>query len=231
MASLTILYWRDIPSQVIVKIRTLRRQARTVRALHPGDRRGGDARAREERRRLSRRMAARASRSPCGDDLEAEAAAAAARLEAEYDTHRLALLAKHNGRDNARVTTLLTPSAFEPRGKRPPPDRKPRMRLWSVRHAALDGAPLCAASRPRSSAPAPLFARIGYRPPRAPGRRARGRRQGLPVRLPDVRRLRPVEDRHVLPDELPEGACATAPAAASGPTAIAKSIPRCPASG
>ncbi len=36
----------------------------------------------------------------CGDDLEAEASAAAARLEAEYDTHRLALLAKHNGRDS-----------------------------------------------------------------------------------------------------------------------------------
>jgi hypothetical protein len=35
------------------------------------------------------------------------------------------------------VTALLTPSAFEPRGKRPPPDRKPRIRLWSVRHAAL----------------------------------------------------------------------------------------------
>lgn len=29
----------------------------------------------------------------------------------------------------------LTPSAFEPRGKRPPPDRASRMRLWSVRHA------------------------------------------------------------------------------------------------
>jgi len=35
------------------------------------------------------------------------------------------------------VTVLLTPSAFEPRGKRPPPDRKPRLRLWSVRQAAF----------------------------------------------------------------------------------------------
>jgi hypothetical protein len=35
------------------------------------------------------------------------------------------------------LTALLPPSAFEPRGKRPPPDRKPRLRLWSVRHAAL----------------------------------------------------------------------------------------------
>ena len=35
------------------------------------------------------------------------------------------------------MTALLTPSAFEPRGKRPPPERKSRLRLWSVRHAAL----------------------------------------------------------------------------------------------
>ena len=36
----------------------------------------------------------------CGDDLENEAAAAAERLENEYDTHRLAVLAKHDGREN-----------------------------------------------------------------------------------------------------------------------------------
>ena len=33
--------------------------------------------------------------------------------------------------------SLLTPSAFELRGKRPPPDRWPAVRLWSVRNAAL----------------------------------------------------------------------------------------------
>ena len=31
----------------------------------------------------------------------------------------------------------LTPSAFEPRGRRPPPFRWPALRLWSVRHSAL----------------------------------------------------------------------------------------------
>ena len=36
---------------------------------------------------------------PCGDDLEAEASAAAARLEAEYDIHRLAELARREGRE------------------------------------------------------------------------------------------------------------------------------------
>ena len=33
--------------------------------------------------------------------------------------------------------TALTPSAFEPRGKWPPPRRNPWMRTWSVRHSAL----------------------------------------------------------------------------------------------
>ena len=33
--------------------------------------------------------------------------------------------------------TTLAPSAFEPRGKWPPPRRNPRMRTWSVRHSAL----------------------------------------------------------------------------------------------
>ena len=37
---------------------------------------------------------------PCGDALEEEAAAAAERLEQEYDTHRLAVLAKRDGREN-----------------------------------------------------------------------------------------------------------------------------------
>jgi len=59
------------------------------------------------------------------------------------------------------VTTLLTPSAFEPRGKRPPPDRKPRMRLWSARHAALMER-LYARFEASIVALSPLFARIGY---------------------------------------------------------------------
>jgi hypothetical protein len=35
------------------------------------------------------------------------------------------------------LTIRLTPSAFEPRGRRPPPERDPWLRTWSVRHAAL----------------------------------------------------------------------------------------------
>ena len=35
------------------------------------------------------------------------------------------------------MSAPLTPSAYELRGKRPPPDRWPWLRLWSIRHAAL----------------------------------------------------------------------------------------------
>jgi len=55
----------------------------------------------------------------------------------------------------------LTPCAFEPRGKRPPPDRKPRVRLWSVRHAAALER-LYAAFEGIVARAAPLIARIGY---------------------------------------------------------------------
>ena len=98
MAGLTILYWRDIPSQVIVKAgrRSAKRELseRFIRAIdaaamraHASD---ADAYLAEWRR---------AEPIPCGEDLEAEASAAAARLEAEYDAHRLAELAKRAGRE------------------------------------------------------------------------------------------------------------------------------------
>jgi hypothetical protein len=98
MANLTILYWRDIPSQVIVKSgrKSAKRELseRFIRAIdaaamraHASD---ADAYLAEWRR---------AEPTPCGDDLEAEANAAAARLEVEYDTHRLAELAKSGGQE------------------------------------------------------------------------------------------------------------------------------------
>jgi Virulence factor len=99
LASLTVLYWRDIPSQVIVKAgrAAAKRQLseRFIRAIdaaamHAGAK-SNDAYLAEWRR---------GEAVPCGDDLEAEAAAAADRLEKEYDTHRLAILAKHDGREN-----------------------------------------------------------------------------------------------------------------------------------
>jgi Methylene-tetrahydrofolate reductase C terminal len=59
------------------------------------------------------------------------------------------------------VTTYLTPSAFETRGKRPPPYRTPRMRLWSARHAALMER-LYAAFESVLIGLAPVFRGIGY---------------------------------------------------------------------
>ena len=55
----------------------------------------------------------------------------------------------------------LTPSAFEPRGKRPPPERWPAVRLWSIRRARglerlYDG------FERALIALAPLLSRIGY---------------------------------------------------------------------
>ncbi|MDE3176532.1 MAG: virulence factor [Pseudomonadota bacterium] len=97
MASLTVLYWRDIPSQVIVKAgrQSAKRELpeRFIRAIDAAAMRAGasdtDAYLADWRR---------AEAVPCGDDLEAEAQAAAERLEAEYDAAKLAALAANEGR-------------------------------------------------------------------------------------------------------------------------------------
>ena len=97
MGQLTILYWRDIPSQVIVKAgrRSAKRELseRFIRAIDAAAMRSGatetDAYLADWRR---------ADPTECGDDLEAEAEAAAARLETEYDSQRLAGLAAQEGR-------------------------------------------------------------------------------------------------------------------------------------
>lgn len=97
MAGLTILYWRDIPSQVIVKAgrKAAKRELseRFIRAIDAAAMRAGadstDAYLADWRR---------ADPVDCGDDLEAEAQAAADRLEAEYDNARLAQLAAQEGR-------------------------------------------------------------------------------------------------------------------------------------
>jgi hypothetical protein len=98
LATLTILYWRDIPSQVIVKAgRTSAKRElseRFIRAIDASAMRSGasetDAYLADWRR---------ADAVPCGDDLESEASAAAARLEAEYDQTRLAALVRGDGRE------------------------------------------------------------------------------------------------------------------------------------
>ena len=59
------------------------------------------------------------------------------------------------------MTAFLTPSAFEPRGKRPPPERNPRMRTWSVRHAGFMER-LYRGFEAAVASAAPILARIGF---------------------------------------------------------------------
>ena len=98
MGSLTIIYWRDIPSQVIAKAgrKSAKRELpeRFIKAIDAAAMRSGaestDAYLADWRR---------ADAGPCGDDLEAEVEAAAAKLEADYHNHRLAELSKQEGRE------------------------------------------------------------------------------------------------------------------------------------
>jgi cvfA/B/C family virulence factor len=99
VASLTVLYWRDIPSQVIVKAgRAAAKRQLSERFIRAIDAAAMHAGAKSDDAYLAEWW--RGEATPCGDDLESEATAAAERLEAEYDTHRLAVLAKHDGREN-----------------------------------------------------------------------------------------------------------------------------------
>jgi hypothetical protein len=100
-ATLTVIWWRDIPAQVVAKDG---RQAHKI-VLHPrfqvaidraamkaGRKEFGDYI--EEWRREAR---------PCGDDLETEASAEAARLEAGYTREVLARLVAAGGVDAERI--------------------------------------------------------------------------------------------------------------------------------
>jgi hypothetical protein len=95
MGSLTVIWWRDIPAQVLA--RDGRRSSKVV--LHPRfqvaiDKAASRAGKRaygeyiEEWHKIAR---------GCGDDLEAEVNAEVERLEAEYDKHRLAELIQSGG--------------------------------------------------------------------------------------------------------------------------------------
>lgn len=98
MASLITVYWRDIPSQVIVKSgRQAAKRELSKRFMRAIDLAATHADAKSDEAYLADWR--RSEPVACGGDLEREAAAAAARLEAEYDIHRLAVLARRNGRE------------------------------------------------------------------------------------------------------------------------------------
>ena len=98
MAKLTIVYWRDIPAQVIVKAgRQAAKRQLDERFEKAIDRAAMRAKLRDSDSYLAEWR--RADAVDCGDDLESEAAAAAERLEAEYDDTRLKVLVESGGVD------------------------------------------------------------------------------------------------------------------------------------
>ncbi len=96
MASLSIISWRDIPSQVVVKrgreTAKLQLSARFQEAVDRAAMRAGrgssDAYIADWKRSESR---------PCGEDLKAEAAAEAARIEARFTDEALEELIRAKG--------------------------------------------------------------------------------------------------------------------------------------
>ncbi len=100
MAQLTVVYWRDIPAQVIVKQgrQSAKRQLqeRFEKAI---DRAAMKAKLRDTDSYLAEWR--RADPVPVGDDLEAEAASAAAKLEADYPDSRLDRLVAAGGVDGS----------------------------------------------------------------------------------------------------------------------------------
>ena len=99
MADLVVVYWRDIPAQVIVKKgrQSAKRELplRFTEAIDMAAMRSGaaetDAYLAEWRK---------ADPVTVGDDLEAEVAKAADELDRQYDRERLVALAKAGGKEN-----------------------------------------------------------------------------------------------------------------------------------
>jgi hypothetical protein len=99
MASLTILYWRDIPTQVIARAgRTTAKKAelpkRFMEAVDSAAMRAGLFNSDDYLTHWRR-----GDPSPCGDDLEAAVADAVASLAAGYDVERLRGLIEAGGVD------------------------------------------------------------------------------------------------------------------------------------
>jgi len=108
MASLTVISWRDIPAQVIVK---RGREAAKVQLSQRFQEAVDRAAMRAGKGSSDAYLAdwARSAPRPCGEDLQAEASAEAARLEAKYTDEELLRLIRAKGVDENR-------SAADPAG-------------------------------------------------------------------------------------------------------------------
>jgi hypothetical protein len=108
VASLIVISWRDIPSQVIVKrgreTGKVQLSARFQEAIDRAAMRAGKGSS-EAYMADWRRSAPR----PCGDDLQAQANAAAAELEARYSDADLERMIRAKGNDE----TKPSPAPFD----------------------------------------------------------------------------------------------------------------------
>lgn len=100
MAHLIIVYWRDIPAQVIAERGRGRKREQAkvelpVRFTHAIDMAAMRDGSEDEGAYLEGWR--RADPTECGEDLEAEAKAAAEKLEAEYDGAKLKALIANGG--------------------------------------------------------------------------------------------------------------------------------------
>jgi hypothetical protein len=95
MPTLSVIWWRDIPAQVVGK--DARRSSKVV--LHPRFQVAIDKAANRAGKRAYNDYIAewRKTQRSCGDDLESEVQAESDRLEAEYDKHHLAELIRSGG--------------------------------------------------------------------------------------------------------------------------------------
>lgn len=114
MGTLTIIWWRDIPAQVLA--RDGRRQSTQV--LHPRFQVAIDkAAARAGKNSYEDYIEEwRREQRPCGDDIEAAVTTAAEQLETEYTKHRLAELIQSGGVDGGPVLPPAIETLIPPRG-------------------------------------------------------------------------------------------------------------------
>jgi hypothetical protein len=109
MASLTLIYWRDIPAQVVAKrgreTAKVKLSARFQEAVDRAAMRAGkgssDLYLAEWRRTDPR---------PCGEDIHQEAAAEASRLEAQYSDGDLEQLIRAKGIAEAQTDPAPQPA-------------------------------------------------------------------------------------------------------------------------
>jgi hypothetical protein len=98
MAQLTILYWRDIPAQVVAKAgRESAKRELSLRFTEAIDRAAMRSGASGSDDYLAQWR--RGDPQPCGDDLEAAVAGALEQLEREFPAERLAKLTAAGGRE------------------------------------------------------------------------------------------------------------------------------------